>query len=304
MFHELVQMNEEVAQAYHDHQPIVALESTLISQGMPHSNHLSAIHMIEETIRNLGVIPATIALYQGKIHIGINKKIFDHLTHDKQVIKASKRDLAFVLSQKTTATTTVATAMFCAHLAKLPLLVTGGIGGAQHHLSEHFDLSADLTELSSLPITVVCSGAKSILDLPKTLGMLETFGIAVIGYGTDEFPAFYSHSSGIPLLHRLDTVEEIATLMHYNQKLTTNKGVVIANPIPKEAEIPDDKIIPIIKQAQMEAKQINSKTITPFLLRRIAELTTTQNVQANLELIKSNAILGAKVAIAYQQQRC
>ncbi len=192
--------------------------------------------------------------------------------------------------------------MFCANLAGLPLFVTGGIGGVHYHAGESFDISADLIELSTTPVTVICSGAKSILDLPKTLEVLETHGVAVVGYKTDEFPAFYSHSSGIPLVHRLDSPEEIAKLMHYQRKLAINNGIVIANPIPKQAEIPVDKIIPIIKQAQKEAKHIHGKAITPFLLQRITDLTAGQSLKANIELIKNNALLGTQIAVAYQNQ--
>jgi pseudouridine-5'-phosphate glycosidase len=303
MFNELLNLNEEVADALKQQKPIVVLESTIISHGMPYPANLTTAKQVEQLIRDNGAVPATIALYQGKIHIGINNKIMEHLAKSKDVIKASRRDISYVLSRKMTASTTVAATMFCAHLAGLPLFVTGGIGGVQHHGGESFDISADLIELGSTPVTVVCSGAKSILDLPRTLEMLETYGVAVVGYRTDEFPAFFSQSSGIPLLHRLDSASEIATMMNYHKKLKINNGIVIANPIPKAAEIPDDQILPIIKQAQNEAKHLNGKTITPFLLKRIAELTAGQSLHANIELIKSNAILGAEIAIAYHEQK-
>ncbi|MBA2711263.1 MAG: pseudouridine-5'-phosphate glycosidase [Tatlockia sp.] len=302
MFHELLNFNPEVSEALKQGKPIVVLESTIISHGMPFPNNLHTAQQVEQLIRDNGAIPATIALYQGNIHIGISEKIMEHLAKSKDVIKASRRDISYVLSRKITASTTVAATMFCANLAGLPLFVTGGIGGVQHHGGESFDVSADLIELGSTPVTVVCSGAKSILDLPKTLEMLETYGVAVVGYQTDEFPAFFSHSSGIPLLHRIDTASEIAVMMNYHKKLKIKNGIVIANPIPKEAEIPDDKIFPIIKQAQDEAKHLNGKAITPFLLKRIAELTAGQSLHANMELIKSNAILGSDIAKAYYQQ--
>ena len=267
---------------------------------MPYPDNLVTAKMVEHLIRDAGAIPATIAIYQGKIHIGIEEDLMEVLAHRSDVVKASRRDIAYVLSRKMAASTTVAATMFCANFAGLPLFVTGGIGGVHHQVGETFDISADLIELSSTPVTVICSGAKSILDLPKTLEMLETHGVAVIGYGTDEFPAFYTHSSGIPLLHRLDTADEIATLMHYQRQLGINNGLVIANPIPKLAEIPDTQIMPIIQQAQQEAKQVNSKAITPFLLKRIAELTSGQSLRANIELIKNNALLGAEIAIAYK----
>ncbi|CDZ78750.1 Pseudouridine-5'-phosphate glycosidase [Legionella massiliensis] len=301
MYHDLLNFSEEVAEALSRKKPIVALESTIISHGMPHPANLETARQVEQLIRDQGAVPATIVLYQGKIHIGINDKIMEHIASNDEVIKASRRDISYVLTRKMAASTTVAATMFCANLAGLPLFVTGGIGGVHHHVGESFDISSDLIELGSTPVTVVCSGAKSILDLPKTLEMLETYGVAVIGYQTDEFPAFFSQSSGIPLLHRLDDVKDIAKLMSYQNQLNLNNGIVIANPIPKEAEIPDDEIIPIINQAQNEAQHINGKAITPFLLKRIAELTAGQSLHANIELIKSNATLGAQIAVAYQQ---
>ena len=303
MIHELLQLNEEVAIAHETNQPIVALESNIISHGLPYPQNVEMVTMVEQCIRDQGAVPATIAVYQGKIHVGIDKHILHHLATSKDIIKASRRDLAYVLSQQLSASTTVAATMFCAYLAKLPLFVTGGIGGVHHHANESFDISPDLIELSSTPITVVCSGAKSILDLPKTLEMLETQGVPVIGYQTNEFPAFYSHSSGIPLLHRLDKADDIAHLMIYQRKLHLNNGIIIANPIPKSAEIPDDHLRPLIKQAQGEVGTINGKSITPFLLHRIAELTAGQSLLANIELIKNNALLGAKIAIAYKKHK-
>lgn len=302
MLHELLHFNKEVSAAMAENQPVVALESTIISHGMPYPENMATVESVEQLIREQGAIPATIALYQGKIHVGIDEYIMESLACDKDVIKASRRDIAYALSQNITASTTVAATMFCSHLAGFPLFVTGGIGGVHQQVSDSFDISADLIELSSTPVAVICSGAKSILDLPKTLEVLETHGVAVIGYGTDEFPAFYSHSSGIPLVHRLNSAEEIANLMHFQRKLALSNGLVVANPIPKSAEIPDDEIAPVIEQALMEAKHINGKAITPFLLQRIAELTAGQSLQANIELIKNNAILGAKIAIAYQNQ--
>ena len=301
MTHELLHFNEEVADAIANKLPIVVLESTIISHGMPYPDNLETAYQVEQLIREHGAIPATIALYQGKIHIGTTPSIMQELASQENILKASRRDLAYVLSQKLPASTTVAATMFCAHVAKLPLFVTGGIGGVHHQVNDSFDISADLIELSSTPVTVVCSGAKSILDLPKTLEMLETHGVAVVGYQTDEFPAFYSHSSGIPLLHRLDSVEDVATMMHYQRQLKLCNGIVVANPIPKSAEIPDNEMNPIIKQAQLDAEHVNGKAITPFLLKRIAELTAGQSLHANIELLKNNAILGAAIAIAYQE---
>lgn len=298
----LLQFSKEVSEALSDNKPVVALESTIISHGMPWPDNLATAHMVENIIRNEGATPATIAIYRGKIHIGLDEQTMEVFAQNREVIKASRRDIAFALSQNLNASTTVAATMFCAHLAKLPLFVTGGIGGVHPHASELFDISADLIELSGTPVTVICSGAKSILDLPKTLEVLETHGVTVVGYQTNEFPAFYTHSSGIPLTHRLDNPEAIANLMYFQRKLTLQNGLVIANPIPIHAEIPDAQIQPAIERARLEAQHINGKEITPFLLKRITELTAGQSLQANIELIKNNALLGAKIAIAYKNK--
>lgn len=302
MFHDLLQINEEVLDAINTQKPVVALESTIISHGMSYPENLTTALAVENIIRQKGAVPATIALYQGKIQIGLTQKIMEHFAESKEVMKASRRDIAYVLSRRMTASTTVAATMFCAHLAHLPIFVTGGIGGVHQEAGISFDISADLIELANTPVTVVCSGAKSILDLPKTLEVLETHGVAVVGYATDEFPAFYSRSSGIPLLHRLNSAKEIAKLMMFQRQLNMHNGIVIANPIPEEAEISDDEIMPFIQQAHREAEDINGQALTPFLLKRIAELTAGRSLEANIELIKSNAFLGAEIAIAYQEK--
>jgi len=302
MFHELLTINEEVADAIHCNKPIVALESTIISHGMTYPHNLQTALQVEAIIREQGAVPATIALYKGKIHIGLTQSTMEHLAESKEVTKASRRDIAYVLSKKITASTTVAATMFCAHLAHLPLFVTGGIGGVHQKAGESFDISADLIELSNTPVTVICSGAKSILDLPKTLEVLETHGVAVIGFETDEFPAFYSRSSGIQVLHRLDSAKEVADLMFLQRQLNMENGIVIANPIPVEAEISDDEITPFIQQAHKEAAHLKGQALTPFLLKRISELTAGRSLSANIELIKNNALLGAQIAVAYQKK--
>ncbi|HCE5639021.1 TPA: pseudouridine-5'-phosphate glycosidase [Legionella pneumophila] len=302
MFHDLLEFNEEVLDAINDKNPIVALESTIISHGMPYPDNLTTAIEVENIIRRQGAIPATIAMHQGKIRVGLTQEVMEHLALQKEVIKASRRDISFVLSRKVTASTTVAATMFCAHMAKLPLFVTGGIGGVHQDVTMSFDISADLIELSNTPVTVVCSGAKSILDLPKTLEVLETFGVPVIGYASDEFPAFYSRSSGIPVPQRLNSAEEVANLMSIQQKLNMKNGIVVANPIPVSAELSDEEISPYIKQAHDEAKHMSGKSLTPFLLKRIAELTAGKSLEANIELIKNNAFLGAEIAIAYQKK--
>lgn len=302
MVNNLLHISEEIQHALQSKQPIVALESPQSLNPLHANDAFETAMMVEKIIRSLGAVPAPIGLYNGKIHIGLNESIFHELASQPETMRASRRDIPFFLSRKLTASTTIAATMFCAHLAKLAIFVTGGIGGVHHHVQESFDISADLIELASTPITVVCSGAKSILDLPKTLEMLETHGVSVIGYQTNEFPAFFSHSSGIPLLNRLDTTDELADLMVFQQKLNTTSGLIVANPIPKSAEIPDEQILPAIKKAQQELQDINGHSITPFLLQRIAELTRGQSIKAHSELIKCNAKLGAQIAIAYQQR--
>lgn len=302
MTHPPLRLSKEVETAFKEMLPVVALESTIISHGMPYPDNVECAQSVEDIIRSKGAIPATIALHNGHIHIGIDTPLMQHLAKSDSVLKASRRDLAYVLSQKLTASTTVAATMYCAHLANISIFVTGGIGGVHPGLSEHFDISADLIELAHTPVAVVCSGAKSILDLPKTLEMLETYGVAVVGYRTSEFPAFYSHTSGLPLLHRLNTVNDIAKLISTQYHLGLNNGIVIANPIPKHAEIPDETLQPIIEKAHQEADHINGKSITPFLLKRIAEMTQGQSLKANIQLIRNNAELGAELAIEIQNR--
>lgn len=297
---DIVQFNHEVMDAVTHQLPIVAIESTFISHGMPYPDNIITVEEVEQIIRDLGAIPAIIVIYQGKIHIGLSEELIHLFATSSEVIKASKRDLAFVLSKGLMASTTLAATVFCTHLAKLPLFVTGGIGGV-YQQSDNFDTSADLIELASTPVTVICSGAKSILDLPKTLEMLETHGVGIIGFGTGEFPAFYSRSSGIVLPRRLDTVEEIARLMHYQHQLQVNNGLMIANPIPNSAEIPDAHLLPFFEQAQKEVGSLHGKAITPFLIQRIAQLTSSQSLLTNSELMKSNARLGAEIVIAYNK---
>jgi len=303
MLEHSIQFNKETQDAIKKDKPIVVLESTIVSHGMPYPENLETAQAVEQIIRNSGVTPATICLHQGKIHIGLENELMEYLAENKDVIKASRRDISYVLSQNLTASTTVAATLFCAHLAQLPIFVTGGIGGVHPEVTEHFDISADLIELSNTPLTVVCSGAKSILDLPKTLEFLETYSVPVIGYQTDEFPAFYSRSSGLKLAHRLNTPEEIANLMQLQKTLSLKNAIIIANPIPESAEIPDEQINPHIQLAHEEAKHLNGKIITPFLLKRLSELSAGLTLKANIELIKNNAQLGAKIALAYKKNK-
>jgi pseudouridine-5'-phosphate glycosidase len=300
--HELIQFNDEIKHALKHKKPIIALESSVLSYGMPYPDSVNYWITIEQEIRCAGGVPATIAIYEGKILIGVDKNIMHQLTSSYDAnSKASRRNLAYLLCNKKSAVTTVAATVFCAHLANIPIFVTGGIG-AEHHLEEkHFDVSADLLELSTTPVTVICSGAKSILDLQKTLEILETQGVPVVGYQTEQFPAFQTHASGIALENRVETPEEVACLMAYQRQLNLNNGIIIANAIPKAAEIPDEQMRPIIKQAQYDTQNMLNKRITPRLLERVAQLTAEQHIHANIELIKNNALLGTQIAIAYQK---
>lgn len=301
MFQELLQTSKEVAEAFEQQKPIVAIESTFITHDMPYPYNFNTANLIAEKIRSKGAVPALIALHQGKIHIGLDQQILHHLATQKPVIKASKRDIAYVLSQQKLASTTVAATAFCTYLAGLPLFITGGLGGVHHHVDESFDISSDLMEIASHPIAVVCSGAKSILDLPKALEVLETHAVAVIGYTIDEFPAFYSQSSGIPLSYHLDNVHEIANLMWYQSKLGIENGLVITNPIPLKAKLADHKMNSILKRAKADAQKVDKHSINPFLIERISELTSEQSLKAHSELLKTNGQLGAEIAIAYQK---
>lgn len=300
---ELIEFSAEVSQAIAEKTPVVALESTIISHGMPYPENLQCAQMVESILRDQNVTPATIALHDGKIKIGISTDVMEHFSSNQSIIKASKRDISYALAKKLSASTTVAATMFCAHLAEIALFVTGGIGGVHPDISDHFDISSDIIELANTPVAVVCSGAKSILDLPKTLEMLETYSVPIIGYRTSDFPAFYSHSSGLPLLHRMEEPLEIAQLIQLQLQLKLRNGLVIANPIPIEAEIPDSDMAPIIQQAQKQAVHINGQAITPFMLQCISDLTKGQSLKANMELIKSNAQLGGKIALALHSLR-
>lgn len=299
---QLIQYNEEVQLARKNNIPVVALESTIISHGMPYPDNVSMAESVEAIIRAQGAVPATITLYDGKIHIGLTPQLLDVFGQAKQISKASKRDIAYALSMKYAASTTVAATMYCAKLAGIHTFVTGGIGGVHHNASTSFDISADIIELAQTPIAVVSAGAKSILDLAKTLEMLETHSVPVIGYQTDEFPAFYSHTSGIKIPHRMDTLEQVTSFIHCHAQLQQQSGILITNPIPKSAEIPFEDIEPIITQALEESDKVKGKSITPYLLQRINQLSEGKSLLANIELIKNNAQFGANLAIKLAQK--
>lgn len=303
MTHPLLSLSKEVEAAIKNNQPIVALESTIISHGMPYPQNVEMAQKTEQIIRDNGAVPATIAIIDGKFKIGLEAEDLELLATAEGVVKVSRRDLAEVIAKKQIGATTVATTMIGAHLAGIRVFVTGGIGGVHRGFEDHMDVSADLDELGKTPVTVICAGAKAILDLPRTLEYLETKGVPVTGYQTDYLPAFFSSTSEYKLNSRADSVEEIAATMKAADALNLQGGMVIANPIPKEHEIPNEEINAIIAQALKEEKEagVKGKDSTPFLLAKIVELTEGRSLDTNIELVYNNAKIGAQIAAAYKK---
>ncbi len=281
--------SEEVAQAKAEKKPIVALESTIISHGMPYPENVQTAKDVERIIRDRGAVPATIAIIDGKINIGLTDDELELLGTSRDIEKVSRRDLPYVVAMKKHGATTVAGTMICAEMAGIRVFATGGIGGVHRGAEQTMDISADLQELARTNVAVVCAGAKSILDLGLTLEYLETHGVPVIGYQTDVLPAFYSRTSPFRVDYRLDSVEEIAQFLETKWKLGLNGGVVIANPVPKEDELEESYINAIIAQALKEAEKqhITGKAVTPFLLDRVKTLTGGKSLQANIALVKT-----------------
>lgn len=280
--------------------PIVALESTIITHGMPYPQNVETARMIESLIREQGAVPATIAIMDSTIHIGLSDERLEDLAQSKDVLKLSRADLAFAVATGKTGATTVAATMICAHLAGIKVFATGGIGGVHRGAENTFDISADLEEFSQTPVIVVGAGAKAILDLPKTLEILETRGVPVVTYGQDEFPAFWSRSSGLQSPLRADTAGEIAAAYIMRETLDLEGGMFVANPIPKSDEILSADMAPVIDQAiaEAEAQGVAAKSVTPFLLQRIFELTDGKSLECNIALVKNNALLATKIAKA------
>ncbi len=291
-------LSPEVAEARAAGRPIVALESTIVSHGMPFPQNVETARAVEATIRDNGAIPATIAVMAGRIHIGLTDQQLDVLGQAQNVMKLSRADLAACLALGRTGATTVAATMICAHLAGIAVFATGGIGGVHRGAEGSFDISADLIELATTPVTVVAAGAKAILDLPKTLEVLETHGVPVIAYQQDDFPAFWSRSSGLKAPLRMDTPSEIARSHLMRAALGLAGGQLVANPIPHAAEIPRAEISPVIEAALQDAaaQGIAAKAVTPYLLQRIYELTEGRSLVSNIALVLNNAALGAAIA--------
>lgn len=298
---DLIVYSKEVQNAKENNLPIVALESTIISHGMPYPQNVKMAKETEKIIRDNGAVPATIALIDGKIKVGLEEDDLNILAKSENVLKVSRRDFAETLSKGLLGATTVATTMIAANLAGIDVFVTGGIGGVHRGVEESMDISADLEELSQTPVTVVCAGAKAILDIERTLEYLETKGVAVIGYETDFFPAFFSSTSEYKLNTRADDTKDIANRMLYSNILGLKGAHVVAVPVPEEDEIPHEEIDEIILKALEDEKKsgIKGKDSTPFLLSRIVELTEGRSLDTNIKLVYNNAKVGAKLALDY-----
>ena len=293
-----IHINPEVENALQNNIPVVALESTIITHGMPYPENLKMVHEVEEIIRENNAVPATIAVVDGVVKIGLSNAEVRSLSEKRDVIKLSRNDLAYAISCRKTGATTVAATMILAANANIKVFATGGVGGVHLDAEKTFDVSADLQELAQTPVTVISAGPKAILDLPKTLQVLETLGVPVVTFGQDELPAFWSRSSGLRSPIRMNSAEEIARSQLIREALSIPGGQLVANPIPAYAEIPFKEILPIIKKAHLEAKKenISNKNVTPFLLDKILHLTDGASLKANIELVKNNAFLACKVA--------
>lgn len=290
----------EVSAALAEGRAVVALESTIITHGMPYPQNVETARAVEARIRAEGAIPATIAVLKGRIKVGLGDADLDALVQDPDCVKASGRDLAVAIVRGHSAGTTVSSTMLIAARVGIRVFATGGIGGVHRGAEETFDISADLTELGSTEVAVVCAGMKSILDIPKTLEYLETMRVPVVAYGTDEFPAFFARESGLQADHRLDTPEELAAAISGHMALGTGTGFLIANPIPQDAAIPSAEIDGVIAEAVEEAARqgIARKEVTPFLLDRINRATEGRSLKANIALVLNNAGLAARIAAA------
>ena len=287
----------EVSRARAARLPLVALESTVITHGLPYPQNLQIAGEMEAEVRRLGAVPATIAMIAGQLHVGLSEGQLENLARGTNMQKLSPRDLAFAIARKQDGGTTVAGTIFVAHHAGIQVFATGGIGGV--HRYPPYDISADLMQLANTPIVVVCAGAKAILDLPGTLELLETFGVPVIGYRTDEFPAFYCRSSGLSLKTRVDAPKEVARLAEVHWGLGLRSAILVVTPPPEEVALPETMVQKAVSQAVEEAheKGVRGQEMTPFLLRRVSELTGGESLKANLALLRNNARLAAQMAI-------
>lgn len=304
MTHPLLDVAPPVAAALAEGQPVVALESTIIAHGMPYPRNLETARQVEADVRSSGAVPATIAVIAGRIRVGLDDTALTSLATAECVAKLSRRDLPWALATGTLGATTVATTMQAAHLAGISVFVTGGIGGVHRGAERSFDVSADLEELGRTPVAVVCAGAKSILDLPKTLEVLETKGVPVIAVGQDAFPAFFTRSSGLDAPLRLDSPAAIARTLLAAKALGNPQGAVIANPVPAADALPDALIGSAINDALSDANadEVIGRDATPYLLAKLVALTDGRSLDTNIALVRNNARLGAAIAVALAQQ--
>jgi len=297
----MLRIRKDIKEAVNDKAAVVVLESTIISHGMPYPANISTAFSVEQIISKAGAVPATVGIINGDIVIGLTNDEIEQFALRKDVVKVSRRDLPVITTKKLWGATTVAATMIAASMAGIEIFATGGIGGVHRGARDTFDVSADLQELSKTNVSVVCAGAKAILDLPLTLEYLETHGVPVIGYKSFEFASFYSESSGLPVDVRCDTPDEIAAIIRAKRSLNLDGGVLISNPVPAEHAIDSKSIEQNIKAAilEMNKKGISGKEVTPFLLSEIEKATSGKSLAANIALIENNALLGAKIAVAY-----
>ena len=304
VYEKYVDISKEVMEALDHGKPVVALESTIISHGMPYPLNVETAIKVEKIIRDGGAVPATIAILNGRLKVGLTKEEIDYLGKaGEKVIKTSRRDIPFIIAKQLDGATTVASTMIIANIAGIKVFATGGIGGVHRGAAETFDISADLEELGRTDVAVVCAGAKSILDINLTLEYLETKGVPVIGYKTDELPAFYTRKSGFKVDYNIENPHELALALKAKWDLHLNGGIVIANPIPEEFEMDFDTITNAVNTAVEEAQRlgIKGKESTPFLLAKVKELTDGDSLKSNIELVYNNAKLAAKLAVEYSK---
>jgi len=296
---DLLTFSPEVASALADKKPVLAFESTIISHGMPYPRNAETAREAERIARTAGAVPATIAVLDGRIVVGLTEPQLERLATEKDVLKVSRRDMAWALAARRMGATTVSATMLAARLAGISVFDTGGIGGVHMGVEDTFDISADLTELASTSVMVVSAGEKAILDLPRTLEVLETLGVPVVGFGASEFPAFYSRSSGLNLSLRVDTPAEAASLLQAQRALGLPQGILVANPVPQEWEIPRKTMERWIDQAlqDLSTRGVTGKAVTPFLLSRIVELSGGKSLETNVKLFHNNVRLGSAIAV-------
>lgn len=299
MLSEYLSIKPEIEEALKNGLPVVALESTIISHGMPYPENIKTAREVERIVRENGAVPATIAILKGKLTVGLDEKELELLGNSKDVVKASRRDLPFIIVKEMNGATTVAATMIIAAMAGIKVFATGGIGGVHRQAQETFDISADLQELANTDVAVVCAGAKSILDIGLTLEYLETQGVPVIGFGTDEFPAFYTRKSGFKTDYRVDSEAELARALKAKWDIGLKGGLVIGNPIAYEYEMDYNDINNAINKALVEAENngIKGKEATPFLLSKVKDITKGKSLESNIQLVYNNARLAAKLAL-------